>query len=285
LYVAIAQLSQGSNVSEGIARLSAAIAKYQPAGAEYYLQLADALSGAGRYREALPVYEQALRREPESVPAHERLALLLISLGQIARAEEALKWALQRAADAPAWAEFGLIEQAQGKISGATAALEKAIQLDPDMVEAYNSLGTIRMQSGDTARAETALRDAIRVQPNNAASRNNLANLLASTDRLEEALLQYQAALRYGDNYSGARYNYALTLVRMQRLDEAKAQLVALLRADPHDSDAHELLGDVLVREGHTTAAIEHYREVAQNGTGAVRARARTMLRKLSSPH
>ena len=43
LYLAVAQVSQSSNLSEGIARLSAAIQKYRPQRAEYYLQLGDAL--------------------------------------------------------------------------------------------------------------------------------------------------------------------------------------------------------------------------------------------------
>ncbi|HMD49571.1 MAG TPA: hypothetical protein VKG79_10755, partial [Bryobacteraceae bacterium] len=42
LYFAIAQVSQNSNLKDGIGRLAAAVQKYRPERAEYYLQLADA---------------------------------------------------------------------------------------------------------------------------------------------------------------------------------------------------------------------------------------------------
>ena len=224
LYLAIAQVSQNSNLREGIARLSAAIQKYQPAGAEYYLQLGDALGSAGKYAEALPVYEQALKHAPDSFAAIERLAVALLSLQQYSRAEAMLKRALDLAPDAPTWVQLGVAEVEQGRTADAIAALEKAIQLDPEMVEAYNSAGAIWLETGDSARAETALRNALRIQPNYAPAHNNLGNLLSAAGRFEEARYHYEEALRFKENYIGARYNYALALARVQRLDEAQTR-------------------------------------------------------------
>lgn len=283
LYLAIAQVSQKSNLTAGIERLSKALEKYRPAPAEYSLQLADALSAAGRYDEAVAVYEQVSKREPDSVAALERLAVSLTVLKRYAEAESTLKSALRLAADAPAWTQLGLVEQAQGKASDAAAAFEKAIQLDPDMVEAYNSIGSLCLGQGEVKQAEAALRNAIRIQPNYAPARNNLANLLASTGRLDEAVYQYKAALRYRENYNGARYNYALTLARLHRLDEAQAQLETILRADPRDAGAQELMGNLLVEKGEPERAAAYYREAARSSDQAIRERATRMLRQLGS--
>src|SRR6202011_4622512 len=46
------------------------------------------------------------------------------------------------------WHELGLTYRAQGKKPDAVAALERAIQLDPDMSEAYNNLGVIWFGEG-----------------------------------------------------------------------------------------------------------------------------------------
>src|SRR5439155_20022535 len=56
LYRAIAQVSQKSNLTRGIADLAAAIETQRPQRAEYYLQLADAWRNAGQLEKALPLY-------------------------------------------------------------------------------------------------------------------------------------------------------------------------------------------------------------------------------------
>lgn len=62
LYTAIAQVSQKSNLSEGVGQLAGAIEKYRPESIDYYLQLADAWSDTGQPANALPLQEEAVRR-------------------------------------------------------------------------------------------------------------------------------------------------------------------------------------------------------------------------------
>ena len=264
IYLAIAQVTQQSNLSAGITRLQATIAKYHPERAEYYLQLGDALSNASRFAEAVPVYEEALRREPKSAAALERLALCLSSLKQYSRAETALKQALELTPAAATWIQLGLVRLQQGKAPDAIAAFEKAIELDPEMPDAYNTAGAIWFEIGDTARAETALRNAIRLQPNSAPAHDNLGNLLSASDRFEEARFHFEAALRFKENYNGARYNYALALAKVHRLNEAQTQLETILRSDPNSAGAHEFLGNLLGAQGRRDQAIEQYREAVR---------------------
>jgi tetratricopeptide (TPR) repeat protein len=261
LYLAIAQVSQQSNLSAGIARLQAAIEKYHPERAEYYLQLGDALCNAGRFGEAVSVYEEALRREPKSAAALQRLALGLSSLRQYARADAALEQALDLAPDAATWIQLGVVRLQEGKAPDANAAFEKGMDLDPEMPDAYNTAGAIWFKIGDTARAENALRRAIRLQPNYAPAHSNLGNLLSASDRFEEARFHFETALRLQQNYNEARYDYALALAKVHRMDDAQAQVEAILRADPNSAAAHEFLGNLLGAKGRRDLAIEQFRE------------------------
>ncbi len=261
IYLAIAQVIEQSNLTAGIARLQAAIDKYRPERAEYYLQLGDAFSNAGRFEQAVPAYEEALRREPNSAAALERLALCLSSLKQYSRAESILNQALDLAPNAATWIQLGVIRLQQGKAPDAIAAFEKAIELDPEIPDAYNTAGAIWFEIGDTARAETELRHAIRLQPNGAPAHDNLGNLLSASGRFEEARFHFEAALRFKENYNGARYNYALALAKVHRLDEAQTQVEAILRTDPNSAGAHEFLGNLLGAKGQRDRAIEQFRE------------------------
>jgi predicted CXXCH cytochrome family protein len=265
LYLAVAQVSQDSNLTQGIAELTSAIEKYRPSQIEYYLQLADALVDAGQTEKAIPFYEEAVRRKPDSFVALRKLATGLHSVGQYSRAIELLKQVLQlQPSDAAGWHELGLDYLNLGSRPDAIAAFQKAISLDEDMAEAYNSLGGVWLESGDFSRAESALREAIRIQPDYAEARSNLGNALSAAGNFEEARHQFEAAIRLKPNYPAARYNYGIALARANRFEEAQRQIEALLRLEPQNAVAHDLLGNVLVARGKVQPAIEEYREAVR---------------------
>jgi tetratricopeptide (TPR) repeat protein len=221
LYLAIAQVIQRSNLTEGIAQLSAVLKQQPPQPAEYYFQLAEALRNNNEPDKALPLYKEAIRRNPKFVFALQRLASSLRRAGNYPEAEQYLKQAATVAPTNPiTWYELGLNYQAQNKPNDAIAALQKAISLDPDMSEAHNNLGVLRA-------SETDFQQAIRIQP----------------------------------DYADAHYNYAMALGSTRRFDEAQTQLEAALHFNPNLADAHELLADLLMSKAHSQQAIPHYNE------------------------
>jgi predicted CXXCH cytochrome family protein len=222
LYLAVAQVSQKANLNQGIQDLSAAIEKYHPDRMEFYLQLADAWKDSGVMEKALPLYEEAVRREPNSLIALQRFGFALRSSKQLERATEILKRVLAAdSRDAPTWHQLGLVYLDQGSTSDALAAFQRAIDLDPDMSEAHNSLGGLWLESGDLSKAEPALREAIRIQPDYAEAHSNLASVLASTARFGEARYHFETALRLKPDYAAAQYNYGIALARIGRIDES----------------------------------------------------------------
>jgi len=262
LYLAIAQVSQKSNLSEGIKQLTTAVEKHRPQRIEYYLHLADAWSDAGQTEKALPLYEEAVRRQPNSLVALQKLASGLTSAGQFARATESLQRAVNVApGDAATWHQLGLNYLAQGSRPEAVSAFEKAVNLDPDLAEAYNSLGCVRLESGDLPRAEPAFREAIRIQPDYAEAHSNLANVLSASGRFEEARYHFEAALRLKPDYAAGRFNYAIALARVKRFDEAQRQIELLLRANLMAAEGHDLMGNIFAMKGNVKSAVEHYRE------------------------
>ena len=258
LYLAIAQVRQGSNLRAGIDRLSAALEKYRPSRAEYYLELANAWRASGQLDQAVRLYQEALQRQPQSLPALQNLAVSLISLRQPARAATILE---EAPPDGTTWQLLGTAYLETGGTAGAIAAFQKAIELDPELPEAHNSLGAVWFQNREFTRAEPALREAIRLQPWYPDAHNNLANLLAATDRFEEARYHFDLALRQKPENPGARYDYAIALARVRRTEEAQQQLETGLRQNPNFAEAHELLGTLMASHRQFAPAIEHYRE------------------------
>ncbi|HEX3878442.1 MAG TPA: tetratricopeptide repeat protein [Bryobacteraceae bacterium] len=260
LLIAIAQVKQGSNLTQGIAQLTAAIQKYRPQRAEYYLELAEALEKNGQLAKAILIYREAVQKNPKLGAGIERLGTALRHAGNNAQAAGLLKQAISALPDDPLpWHELGLTYRALGRSTDAVAALTKAIALDPDLPEAHNNLGILWLAGGEGARAETAFREAIRIRPDYADAHGNLANLLREADNFAGAQNQFEIALRLRPEDAATRYNYAMLLGRTGRYDEAQRELEAALRYDAGFADAHQLLGELLMAKGQTQDAITHY--------------------------
>ena len=265
LDLAVAQVIQGSNLSEGIVRLTAAIEKYRPGRAEYYLELAEAWRKSGKLEKALPFYREAVGRNPKFAAGWQKLGTAMRRSEKYAEAEASLKRAASEAPDnAITWHELGLTYRDLGRKSDAVGALQRAIALNPDLSEAYNNLGVIWSVEGNPEQAEPAFRQAIRIQPDYTDAHSNLGNLLAGRGDLAEAQYHFEIALRQRPDDAPTRYNFAMVLGRTRHFDEAQHELEEALRTDPGFADAHQLLGDLLMAKGQAQAALPHYRDAVR---------------------
>ena len=236
LYLALAQVRENNNSEVGIPRLAAAIAKHRPKQPEFYIELADAWLSHGKASEAIPLYEEAVRRKPDSLIGLLGLGRGLEASGQRTEAAEAFRRATQASpGDALSWRELGQIYVKQAKRPEAVAALEKSLQFDTEAPEAHYALGLLWSQpDGDPSRAEASFREAIRLAPDYSEAHMNLAILLSQKQRVEEAGYHFESALRYRPDYALGHLNYGLMLKQSNRTAEA----VKHLRKAAASSDA-----------------------------------------------
>ena len=107
LYIALAQIAQGSNRDQGIAHLRSALQRQKPAEAGFYFNLAVALEESGRLDESVHWFEQALVRDPGFGLARTRLGSVLSQAGNHREA--------QRGAEAGHGNGTGRSEESQGE--------------------------------------------------------------------------------------------------------------------------------------------------------------------------
>ena len=255
LYLAVAQVADGSNLAAGIPRLEQAIKTGRPAQAEFYLELANAYAKLNQNGRAIECYEQALQRRPRFPEAQRSYALALERLG---RRPAAVK-VLEPLTDTASLNQLGEAWLQLGQSDRAVATLKRAIAADPDLSEAYVNLGAALLRRQDRAGAEAAFRGAILRRPNLAAAHLNLAALLAPSD-FSQAEYHFRQAIRGDPESAAAHYNYGRSLSERGRLDDAEKELRAALRIDPRFAEAATSLGLLLARRGQTDEAIEQYR-------------------------
>jgi len=165
---------------------------------------------------------------------------------------------------------------------GAVRACRKALEINPENVQAHNTIAVALSMQGKLDEAIGHYREVLKVRPGSAKTHLNLGSALASGGRLDEAIAHYTQALALDPDYAKAHYHLALLLAQQGRLDEAIRHYSETLRLEPEHADAHNKLGAVLARQDKLDAAVVHFTEAlrispkfaqAQNNLGMALAR------------
>jgi TolB-like protein/Flp pilus assembly protein TadD len=180
-------------------------------------------------------------------------------------------------ASAPAWtvvADVNIFRAIRGMAppaeaaAEATAAANRALELDPTLADAHVSIGTILSHTGDVAGGLRALQKAVALNPGHAAAHNLLARALYAYERHEEALaatnksvnLDPMSMMIYtgaGDAYYFAReYETSVLHYRMA------------IELDPRFDGAHTGLARSLEALGRFDAARAAYEEGRRMSSG-----------------
>ncbi len=171
LYLAEAEVMDGSSGDAAIARLQEAILKYAPTAPEFYRELARAYSKAGNNEQAIHWFQLALRRNPADTAAAKDLADSLLKENHAAQAETILRQAVVKSPnDVQLIADLGNTSFREGRIDAARAELLHALQVNPFLPEAENMLGLIAIRQKNRQEAEKWLRAAVRDDPSLAGS-------------------------------------------------------------------------------------------------------------------
>jgi predicted CXXCH cytochrome family protein len=281
LYLAVAQVTQKSNLAKGLPRLAAEIAAQKPARAEFYIELGQALLSAGKRTGAIEAFEEAAKRKPGSPVVSLNLGDALTEAGQPARAVAALTRALRLAPnDALLWYQLGIAHSAAGRDAEAIAAFRQSVALDPDLTEAHNLLGAALAGSGDLDSAQKELLRALQINPDYPDAQGNLGHLLAARGDFAEAAYYLARSVHLKPNDAEIRTNYAVTLAGLKQFEEAQQQIDAAVKADPKSPEAHNFRGTLLEHAGNTAGALSEFLEAVklQPDFGRARLNAARML-------
>lgn len=265
LYLAVAQVAEGANLKAGIPRLQQAIETYRPREAEFYFFLADAYRQTGRNDTAIRYYEEALRRRQDFLPARLNYAAALNKMGRKSAAAQALEIAAKTAPGDPAVLnKLGETYLDLDQTEQAMATLQRALNSDPDLAEAYLNLGDVYLRKGDPKAAGAALRNAIRLRPGSAPAHNNLANILQTAGDFAQAEYHFKTSIALDPEYPAVHYNYGRALAAKGMLEQGQAEFEAALRLDPNFAEAATSLGILLAMKGQMDPAIKQYRRAIE---------------------
>jgi tetratricopeptide (TPR) repeat protein len=144
--------------------------------------------------EAVPYYEEALKRDPDNYPVNTALAIQYCKRGMFGQAEECLNRALRRATknytrsrNGEAYYYLGLALRAQHKYDEAFDAFYKAAWSHAFGAASYYELAALSSLEGDYAQAFKLVDKSIALNSLNLQAQNLKATMLRKMGRIDEA--------------------------------------------------------------------------------------------------
>jgi tetratricopeptide (TPR) repeat protein len=183
-------------------------------------------SRAGRFGDALPLWERALQLAPE---------------------------------DASVWSNRGNVLLALGDAEGAIASQERAMALEPTNPDPHLNRGTAEEALGHWQAAAADYRWILERHPTDASALYNLGNVQGSLQDWTTARHCFEAAADARPGFAMARSSAALAAFQLGDLEAAERELRSLIRRHPLFADARAGLTALLWHRGAGGEAESHW--------------------------
>lgn len=244
--------------------------RLSPAAAGLSLKLAQASVALGKSDEALQFARQAKRQHPENPESSLVLAKVLMLKGDYASADEELKPLLTRDPSADVLVQAAKIQIAMKNRGDARALFTRALQSNPDLLEATSGLVVLDLQDGQHAAARSRAERAVGAHP------NQVASLLLAADVYEaqrdtaatEKVLRLANSAEPGNIVAAQRLSELLA--KSGRGQEAGQALERVVTAHPESVEARTALARLLEDTGKRDEARAHYEKVVAENPSAV---------------
>ena len=243
--------------AESELRTALSLNPYQP---EWHFNLGLTLDAAGRHADAADAFDEAFWHDSANEQA------LLMAGAALLRADKA-EAALHRLGKAieldpdlvDAWAFRIDALSALGRHDDAEEAFYQGQQVDPDNADLYASMAESLLDRGLTDKAVWCLKEAARLNPSIPRIEARLASAYVQTGRHERARQMYLRELRRDPGDIDTLLDLGDLLFDMNRLAEAREKYGRVLELEPDNADAHAALGELYAHAGADTEAIVEF--------------------------
>ncbi|MEG4013533.1 MULTISPECIES: FkbM family methyltransferase [unclassified Microcoleus] len=203
-----------------------------------YHHLGDALDRQEQWEEAVVAFRRAIELNAEHFGTYYGLGHSLEKLGQLDEAIAAYRRASELEPETD-WIQYKLGELLQQRtqldLEGAITSYRRAIELNPDDVQAYRKL--------------------LEIQPDHSEVWLNLGKALVKQEQWEEAIATYRHITELNPDDVQAHYRLGELLIKQGDLEGAIDTLRHSLELSPNSDESYYNLGEALAAQGNATEA------------------------------
>lgn len=212
---------------------------------------------------ALADYTRAIQTDPDFGAAYLNRAEVLSETGDAAGSIADLQRIEKTYRDSTFYqTRLGDTHVLLNQLNQAQAAYDRALQLDPDNVEALTNRGALFFRQKAYALAKQDISRALHLNPKQDAALNNQSLLLAQDGNYQAALPYVERALAVKPNQPYYLNNKAYLLIQTNQPVDALPLVQESLRLDPANAWAHRTLGLYYLTQKQPGQALAEFRRV-----------------------
>jgi tetratricopeptide (TPR) repeat protein len=264
-YVALGNVQlQGSRFSQAQEAYAEAL-KLNPQSVPALIGSGELFYRSSRYSEAEARFESALRADPDNLDAKIGTAKTWLARERVKEAKDFLaKLQTAHPEDSRVFFWIARVSVQLGNRKDAEGYYEQAIEKakgPEEGVPAYVSLAALLAQTARANEANNKLVEAAKKYPESAELARARGDVAVQTGKYEEALNQYEQALKKNENDLQTRFQVGVTLRRMRKFDEA---IVVFDKVESMDKDFPNLAlerGLYYEETGQSDEALKMYKK------------------------
>ena len=151
----------------------------------------------------------------------------------------------------------GMIQHEEGMLHPALKSYERSLEIDPQQAKIWCNLGALQFQLGEFQKSVESFHQAVELKPDYARAWDNLAGSLCALDQLDEAERCCHRALNYKDGYADPYFKLGSIYFQRGDLNAAEESFRRVLEVNPGYPLAGHYLAMVLARSGRLQEALE----------------------------
>jgi len=181
---------------------------------------------ASENRTALEAASELEQKSAENLDDKYLVAAVMLQEQEYQRASRILEgYVAQRPQDSKAWLGLGLGYLNQQRYADARKALERSLQLDPNLVEAEYEFGVVASKEGNAQEGIQRLEHVVQEQPRHAKALLTLGTLYLQADELEKAQSAFERSEAADPTDPETEYQLSLLSNRIGKSEEARQHM------------------------------------------------------------
>jgi tetratricopeptide (TPR) repeat protein len=229
-----------------------------PKTAQDLFSQAFTLHQANQVETARTLYGQVLEQEPGHVFAIHSLGLIALNDRRHREAIELFERAIRLKGDEAVFHHsLARAVQGDGRLHDAIPSLRKAVELNSEFVAAWQALAEVYYALDNTDEAAGAIRKVAELQTKTAEAHNQKGIALVKEGQLKEAVESFRAGIACNPSGSGIYYNVGNVLTALGQYGEALLCLTQAARLEPKAPAVYVSLSNAQYRKGDLNAALE----------------------------
>lgn len=213
-----------------------------------------------RIFDGIKLLENSLKKDPRQFWALNTLAVGFINQNQYQKAFLALNKAIDLKPDyIDAFFNLGKVNRALGRFGDAISNYSKCISFNSNYADAFSNRGNIYLE--DLNQPEKALSDFqafIALTPNSWHGSFNLGNALRKLQRFDQSILSYERAIQLNPEYSDIHFNCGLSFYDLKHYGEAISSYERAIQLNPK-------YAEVYFSRGAAHSNMRNYRDALQD--------------------